>query len=358
MKDNSIVRNRIIWVDSLRGLLIILMVAGHASSPYNTYIYTFHVAAFFILSGYTHSLDRNNALISIKKKVLTLLIPYYLLNILFFSVYSISFRSGIHSLLFGTLQPIRFVERALIFLKSPQSTTGLAGPMWFLFVLFIAEFIFGLLQFIMQKIKGPKDLEIFFGFLIGVFGLAIMNRPPFSQWALDLGLHALIYYSIGLALHRWNVFDHLDNNFLLPFVIILVVFFGTFYSWEGAAMNWPTRRFVALPQEILMVISAFILVRYVILLLSECTVINNLLLFIGRRTFSILVFHFLAFKLISVGLASLGFVDYGVVINDVPIGLSGYWWLLYTIVGIGLCVFVSKVSERQPILNYLVNANI
>ena len=51
--------NRLIWVDALRGLLILSVVLGH-SLQHGDYwnrlswniIYSFHMAAFFVLSGY------------------------------------------------------------------------------------------------------------------------------------------------------------------------------------------------------------------------------------------------------------------------------------------------------------------
>lgn len=54
--------NRIIWADSLKGILIILVVLGHAiqnvlgydcfNNHIWNYIYSFHMAAFISVSGY------------------------------------------------------------------------------------------------------------------------------------------------------------------------------------------------------------------------------------------------------------------------------------------------------------------
>ena len=44
---------RIRWVDVTKGILILLVVIGHATSLFNPLIYQFHVGAFFVLSGYT-----------------------------------------------------------------------------------------------------------------------------------------------------------------------------------------------------------------------------------------------------------------------------------------------------------------
>lgn len=68
-------RKRMIWADSLKGMLIILVVLGHAiqhtigNDCYNNhlwnYIYSFHMAAFMAVSGYlTHRPEYKNNSVS------------------------------------------------------------------------------------------------------------------------------------------------------------------------------------------------------------------------------------------------------------------------------------------------------
>lgn len=45
-------QKRIIWIDCFKVLTICLMVIGHITGKYNAFIYQFHIAAFFWLSGY------------------------------------------------------------------------------------------------------------------------------------------------------------------------------------------------------------------------------------------------------------------------------------------------------------------
>lgn len=40
--------HRIQWVDVYKGIVIILVVIGHATGLFNSFIYQFHVAAFFL----------------------------------------------------------------------------------------------------------------------------------------------------------------------------------------------------------------------------------------------------------------------------------------------------------------------
>lgn len=54
-------KQRLLWIDALRGILILTVILGHALQhgdyyhrlPWNI-IYSFHMAAFFAVSGYAN----------------------------------------------------------------------------------------------------------------------------------------------------------------------------------------------------------------------------------------------------------------------------------------------------------------
>ena len=50
-------KKRIEWVDIFKALAIILVVVGHSTGKFNAYIYQFHVAAFFFISGWVAKMD-------------------------------------------------------------------------------------------------------------------------------------------------------------------------------------------------------------------------------------------------------------------------------------------------------------
>ena len=69
-------------IDILKGIGIILMVAGHCGAPFTSYIYLFHMAIFFISAGYCfnekHAISVDSVKKYILKKIKTLWIPYVL----------------------------------------------------------------------------------------------------------------------------------------------------------------------------------------------------------------------------------------------------------------------------------------
>ena len=61
MKSNG---KRIDWIDIFKGLAIILVVVGHSTGLFNAYIYQFHVAAFFFISGWVAKFDGTSLFVS------------------------------------------------------------------------------------------------------------------------------------------------------------------------------------------------------------------------------------------------------------------------------------------------------
>lgn len=73
---------RLIWADALRGLLILIVVLGHSLQHGDfenrvlwNIIYSFHMAAFFVVSGYV-GYKESYKILSLKGKVRQLLLPF------------------------------------------------------------------------------------------------------------------------------------------------------------------------------------------------------------------------------------------------------------------------------------------
>lgn len=106
-------KERLIWIDAIRGLAIILVVMGHAiawnysdwhevclfdqAQPVNymaggciwQIIYSFHMALFFMVSGFltgNMAVTRKNVFAIVKNKVIRLLVPYLATGYLIFFV--------------------------------------------------------------------------------------------------------------------------------------------------------------------------------------------------------------------------------------------------------------------------------
>ena len=81
--------------------------------------------------------------------------------------------------------------------------------------------------------------------------------------------------------------------------------------------------------------------------------IKNFFLGIGKRTLTIVIFHFLSFKLVAAIVVKVyGLPDFCIATFPNLYGTKGMWWLAYTIVGVGVPValnicyrfFINKIS--------------
>lgn len=145
---------RIEWIDTAKGLLIVLVILGHIHSTHDSIwggkdliINSFHMAGFFILSGMTFSVKRP-VMENIIHKMRTLLLPYFFFSLIYlvyqylksivFGGPEFNFMSGLGSILI----PI-----------SGLPTTSVYG-LWFFPCLFIVE----IALYIILKLKRHNSI--------------------------------------------------------------------------------------------------------------------------------------------------------------------------------------------------------
>lgn len=131
--DPFVDRKRYIWIDCVKGVLIILVVLGHmiSNKTIGNFVYSFHVPAFFVLSGYLLKC-KNNASFS-KQQMKKYIIPY-----LSFSIISIGIRAAYDFCFEKTNLYDNFIAYSIRFL----SGFGLPA-IWFISSYFIARIVFG-----------------------------------------------------------------------------------------------------------------------------------------------------------------------------------------------------------------------
>ena len=138
-------------LDCIKGYGICLMVCGHSGFPYRDWIYLFHMALFFIASGYmwneTHAETISSLGQYIKKKIRAYYIPFVTINLFFILTFNLFFRMGIYSdrniegiipvCSLGKMEFIKALLKVFIFSGGSQ----LAGATWFLCTLFVLQLV-------------------------------------------------------------------------------------------------------------------------------------------------------------------------------------------------------------------------
>lgn len=156
---------RIEWIDVAKGILIILVVLGHGSVSMETdlIINSFHMAAFFLLSGITTKF-RENIRVFFTKRLKGLIVPYIVLALIFLGYqfmkykifgggYEFNLKSGLLSVFF----PV-----------SGRDSTTVYG-LWFLPCLFLAEVLVYLLECLHRINRALSILVYIAGSLCCIF---------------------------------------------------------------------------------------------------------------------------------------------------------------------------------------------
>ena len=358
MKNNiTSDRNRVDWVDIFKGICIIAMVLGHAGAPFTTYIYMFHIPAFIFISGYTFNGDQYSVFSYVKKKIKTLIIPFFSVNIIFIIIVGITQHIGIYNYFFER-ETGSFREQIFLLFQY-LGTPEWGGATWFFPVLFIVE-IFYMCFYRISKFLHKEFWAMGLGIICSFLGWAIVKQQikiPFqmSNYLIDLGLLGLLFFVMGRATRVFEVFSKKIEPFtMIVFALIICIFFGGFYFKGLIPMNWPTRQFDSLPVHIITCLCSFYLCYKVSCCLGK-NWLSEGLKYIGKKTFCILVYHFAGFKVAYFILILLSIRPVEEMSHLVPMYSAPPIWLFVSIISIGVCLVLSKISEKFAIGNYIIN---
>ena len=212
---------RLDYVDIFRAIGIILMIIGHMKigRKCDHFIHAFHMPMFFIISGvfFNNTIDARTF---IKKKLKTLIIPYFAFGILFYLIWLIRHFNNI------SLKPL--INLFYI------NTEGLpiAGALWFLTALFFTEVLYYYIDKI--KIGTLKNLLII---CIAILGNVARIILPFRlPWALDAAFVGIGLFHIGNLIKKnkdqriiKNILNFKSVYFLILIPVNIVLIFSNEY---------------------------------------------------------------------------------------------------------------------------------
>lgn len=186
-------KERLLWIDSLKGILILLVIVGHAiakvignDAANNDYwwclIYSFHMPAFIAVSGYlqyrSNSSNKKPLKLQIGRRFCQLMVPFLLWSILFFAI-----RGRIESYPNCILMP---------------NTT-----FWFLWALFFICVIFAILEKVSEKWSLKQDLVV--GVMCIVFAAFLVILKDIHLLGIQYILYYFLFYAIGYYIHKFGI---------------------------------------------------------------------------------------------------------------------------------------------------------
>jgi len=210
---------RLDYIDNAKAMAILLVIIGHTDGiPHflEIFIYSFHMPAFFFLSGY---LVKDSKL-GIKFKTYAgiqfrnLIIPY-----LFFAVFSL-----LYSILnnFISRNPIDLYSKLLGIAYGNCDGLVVNRVLWFFTCLFVTSLLFYLLFKALKKAYLVMLVSLATCLLFMYFHNPSQMRMP---WNLDLSIIALFFFAAGKFYSEISIKNDLvkKNGTRIAFVILLCI---------------------------------------------------------------------------------------------------------------------------------------
>ncbi|UKK67581.1 acyltransferase family protein [Prevotella communis] len=204
---------RLIWADSLKGWLIILVVLGHAiqytvgngseSCHLWSLIYSFHMPAFVAISGFLAY--RNNGVVGggiswnkVYRRFRQLVIPFGLWTIVLLTVINcLNLQSMVKYLLYPD------------------------NGLWFLWVLFFINVLFLFSDWSSRKFRVKSEVVVL---ILCILLAILMALFKISLFGLQLIAFYFLFYSLGYYMHKYYDRFFTSNRYvIIPLTIVWMV---------------------------------------------------------------------------------------------------------------------------------------
>lgn len=353
-------KQRDVTIDLLKGIGILLMVFRHTEAPFSEFVLLFHMAIFFIASGYLLRPEKVRDLKSllgfIFKKIKGLWLPYFLfmagftvmnncfiqLNFYTDNPLYIEEYTGRYAMLatrFSLIDVIKGIIKAALFRGNAQ----LGGAMWFFNALFLLVVGYSVIDYVLGKvIKRHQAIMLAQGiisltFLFAGYAFHLMGK---SAYGLNrfFSFYCLIYIGQMLRGKMTVILNRVSPWMIaaIGFLVLLVVRPLGYIDLSGNNIENPI-------YFLLVSVTGWFMMYSVAEMLRRSDFIGNKFIsYLSLRSVPIIGLHFLSFKLVS-WLAVEVYHMRHYMIAAFPVLMHGTWWILYMISGIAIPLLIDKV---------------
>lgn len=295
---------RIEWCDIFKGIVIILVVVGHTTGKFNQYIYQFHMAAFFFISGYTAKVGKNTLFEEIIQKFYKLKFPFYVISFFGIFLFWIFQKTGILSLVSTTVYPERFWDALKALLKTNTVYCDWLGAIWFLPALFLSTLLFK----IILKLCKNTILLAFVSVFVFFYSMDLTRGGGYYH-NLDIAGIAQVYMVMGYLTHKIKEKGNATWQLLLKAAVLVLIWNGLIAFGYRNTVDWPVRRFNG-PSDLLLPVCGIWLTIIVAKLLSNMPYVKKLFIYLGQNSMGVMCLHFIGFKVAYLFLVWIGKMNF------------------------------------------------
>lgn len=355
---------RVEELDILKDIAIICMVAGHAGAPFTHFIYLFHMAVFFMASGYFYKDSSSDQISSvfkvIRKQLMHLWVPFFccnavyvLLHNLFLRCYILNANPDVTDYLAGKTidvtasyspaQTIRMILLGMVFGSEEQ----MFGTGWFLKILFMISITYTAIDFLLKKCFRSHVMaaQLVVSVLLLLMGYALCCRGFLSFGIAQTASYYCLYYMghvLGACKDRIAGWQKKQYAFTLLASFGILLILNRTGSIELSYGHYENPLYLLVTS-----LAGWVFLYSISYFLNRLPVFRRPLIFVGRRTLPVMLIHSLAFKLAEI----LVIYCYRLPIFCLAVfpnlyGERNAWWLLYTIVGVCIPMLADTIWRQ------------
>lgn len=326
---------RIKWVDTFRAIMILCIAFGHAAKDgaLKQYVYSFHVAAFFFISGYLFRMSDLGFKQFAWKKFKSLMIPYYMFSIMSIFVFAVlgSFASEKLGVAIKTVD-IPFNIVGMLWANGQTGYMKWNLPLWFIPCLFATTVVAYPIEKWISKCFRRKISAYW---VIGTCAmvLSVINYNVLHLYKLPFQLETLIFmmpfFALGLV-YREVSKKYDDSNPVLGVALIIVGYLLGVYA--NTSVNYVSSSYgniAVFYLSAIISIAGYVCVSKLIL--------SKALYYVGQNTLPILLMH--KFPIVALQIVFSFFLNSSHILSSIAA-------MLITVVSCSACLLADLLLKR------------
>jgi fucose 4-O-acetylase-like acetyltransferase len=231
---------RISWIDNMRWIGILLIVLGHTLMPewslLTTYIFSFHVVLFFILSGLLFRVKENENIIKfVKTKFMRLMVPFICFNILFFIIMKLEWKfTGTRVVDFLVwLGYWDYLGDNWWYMNNTGWFNLINISTWFLPALFLTSIYYFILNHFVKNIYIRVSILIILSVIVFIESRATIFRFP---WSAEIALMMTLFYWVAHSF-KSQIFQLIESIRLKHLSLIPIILFLHFITLNSVNVS-------------------------------------------------------------------------------------------------------------------------
>ena len=336
--------NRKDYIDVAKALGIIMVVWGHSEGIFSNYFYAFHMPLFFFLSGLLFK-SEEKIFKTIRKKFKSLLVPFYVWNLLLVIPFWV--------LYYWKEWDIKVLFKYILTILLTLDKVPMLGATWFLPALFWTSIIFTTVYHLFKK-DLIRNIFIFLGSLIFlIIGLNFTLPYRISRVFICSFFYVLGYF-YAKYLGKYAKENVINNIIAVACLVSFVILTNCNDIDLGSnRIQYP----------ILFLIGACAAIFFTLIISKDIIVVfkksfvTKHLLFLGRNTMPIVIWHFCFFRIAILVQIVFANAPLNSITSFPTYDSSGFWWVLYLLTGLYGSILWGLLIEKIKIKFLSIKSN-